>query len=84
MSEREVGPPADDDAVVEQVHLDVLHSDGLVEALGHQQAQQAPQVRSVVQGHPHLGRVTLQQWQQHGAGILPAWTGTQEEQTATD
>lgn len=46
--------PADDDAVVEQVDLDVLDADGLVEALRNQQAQEPPQVRRVVQRDAHL------------------------------
>lgn len=61
--------PADNNAVVEQVDLDVLDSDGLVEALRDQQPQEPPQVWSVVQGHPHLGGEALQQWQQHGPGV---------------
>lgn len=61
--------PADDDAVVEQVDLDVLHADGLVEALRHQQPEQAPQVGRVVQRHSHLGGEALQQRQQHGPGV---------------
>lgn len=47
--------PADDDAVVEQVDLDVLDADGLVEALWDQQAQEPPQIRRVVQRDSHLG-----------------------------
>lgn len=49
-----VDAPADDDAVVKQVDLDVLDADGLVEALRNQQAQEPPQVRRVVQGDAHL------------------------------
>lgn len=44
-----VNIPADDDAVVKQVDLDVLDSNGLVEALRDQPPQQPPQVWSVVQ-----------------------------------
>lgn len=61
--------PADDNAVVEQVDLDVLEPDGLVEALRDQQPQQPPQVWSVVQRHPHLGGEALQQRQQHGPRV---------------
>lgn len=46
--------PADDDAVVKQVDLDVLDADGLVEALRNQQAQEPAQVRRVVQRDAHL------------------------------
>lgn len=61
--------PADDDAVVEQVDLDVLDSDGLVEALRDQQPQQPPQVWGVVQRHSHLRGEALQQRQQHGPRV---------------
>ena len=68
--------PADDDAVVEQVHLDVLDPDGLVEALGHEQAEQTAQVGGVVQRHTHTLPETLQQGAQHGPGVGLAWTHT--------
>lgn len=61
--------PADDNAVVKQVNFDVLDADGLVEALGDQEPQQAPQVRGVVQRDPHLRGEALQQRQQHGPGV---------------
>lgn len=74
--------PADDDAVVKQVDLDVLDPDGLVEALWDQQAQQPPQVWGVVQGHAHLRGEALQQWQQHGSGVDRPWN-TQRSHTHT-
>ena len=65
--------PADDDAVVEEVDLDVLDPDGLVEALRDQQPQQPPQVRGVVQGHAHLRGKAPQQRKQHAPGVDRPW-----------
>lgn len=65
--------PADDDAVVKQVDLDVLDPDGLVEALWDQQPQRPPQVGGVVQRHAHLRAEALQQRQQHASGVDRPW-----------
>lgn len=71
----ETDAPADDDAVVEQVDLDVLDADGLVKALRHQQAQEPAQVWRVVQGDAHLRGEAAQQRQQHGPGVDPSCVG---------
>lgn len=64
--------PAQDDAVVEEVHLDVLQADGLVEALGHQQPEQPTEVWGVEEGDADLLRKPLQEREQHRARVLPA------------
>lgn len=74
-----IDAPADDDAVVEQVDLDVLDADGLVEALRDEQAQQPPQVRRVVQGDAHLRGEAAQQRQQHRPGVDPSCRGGRPE-----
>lgn len=61
--------PADNNAVVKQVNLHMLDSDGLVEALRDQPPQEPPQVWSVVQRNPHLRREALQQRQKHGPRV---------------
>lgn len=64
--------PAQDDVVVEEVHLDVLQADGLVEALGHQEPEQPAEVRGVEEGDADLFRKALQEREQHRARVLPA------------
>lgn len=68
---KEACSPTQDDAVVKEVHFNVLEADGLVEALWDQEPQQAAEVRGVEKGDPDLLREPLQQRQQHRARILP-------------
>lgn len=63
--------PAQDDIVVEEVHLNVLQANGLVEALRDQEPQQPAEVRGVEEGDTDLLWKPLQEREQHRAGVLP-------------
>lgn len=64
--------PAEDDVVVEEVHLDVLQANGLVEALGDEEPQEPAEVGRVEQRDADLFRKPLQEREQHGARVLPS------------
>lgn len=68
----EANSPAEDDVVVEEVHLDVLQADGLVEALGDEEPQEPAEVGRVEERDADLFRKPLQEREQHGARVLPS------------
>lgn len=70
--QKEANSPAQDDAVVEEVHLDVLQADGLVEALGDEEPEEPTEVRRVEERHSDLFWKPLQEWEQHRARVFPS------------
>lgn len=59
--------PAEDDVVVEEVHLDVLQANGLIEALRDEEPQKPTQVRRVEKRDADLFWKPLQEREQHRA-----------------
>lgn len=68
----ETNSPAEDDVVVEEVHLDVLQANGLIEALRDEEPQEPTQVRRVEKRDADLFRKSLQEREQHRARVLPS------------
>lgn len=74
--------PTQDDVVVKEVHLDMLESDGLVEALRDKQSEESSEVWRVEEGDTHALWKPLQQWEQHAARVLPPCVRAAEDTAA--